>query len=96
MASYTITKSPNPGDSIRTVRPGKMALGSQKLNAVLNQGAALAAQAARQSTPAQNIRVSHGHGGANMGDKTVGTAGLLGRAAPMYKPKSETIVKKKK
>lgn len=96
MASYTLPKKPTPGDSVRTVKPGKMALGSPKLNAVLNQGAEIAARAARQSTPSQNIRVSHSHGGGNMGDKTVGTAGLLGRAAPMYKPKSVTIVRKKK
>lgn len=96
MASYTLPKNQNPGDSVRAVKPGQMALGSPKLNAVLKQGAQAAYLASKQSTPAQNIRVSHGHGGANMGDKTVGTAGLLGRAAPMYKPKSVTIVRKKK
>lgn len=96
MPSYTLPKKPSPGDSLRAVKPGNMALGSPRLNAVLNQGAQMASQAARQSTPAQNIRVNHGHGGGNMGDKTVGASGLLGRAAPMYKPKSVTIVKKKK
>ncbi len=76
------------------VPKGDMAQGSAKFNAVVGAGNDRAIAASKLSTPSKNVNVSYRSGGSNMGDKSVGVAGLLGRGNVQYKAKA-TISKKK-